>query len=234
MASPRNRGVEERPTEPPRLERRLQFPEARAHLALLDPHRALDFHREARTARRKTVRAGHADLAFLEKPAERENRAQIAIALGQFQRAHDEYDKARAEWKVLGKDDDADRVVARMLVLSLRELGDLSDAGRILGHARRLDMPARGEEALALRLLKAEYDLGLGREREARTYVDELFEATSRGTPPRFRVQVALAGLSLTGKSNTPPERQIVYMQALVNALHKPRPDPRGSICSPI
>ncbi len=196
------------------------FVKSRGWLLLLDPHRSLDLHREGRKERRKAIHADEPEAALLpEKPEEREHRAAIAIAMKHFPRAYDELLRAKAEWQELGKNADAERVRARMMALSLFELGDLNAVADDFSHSPAAGYPNRSEPALHLVLLWAGYLDRRGKPGEARALVDPLLNTLDPETPPRFRVHAALTALSICDGS--PPQP---YLEALVQALSKITP----------
>jgi Caspase domain/Putative peptidoglycan binding domain len=192
------------------------FLKAEARLAQLDSRCALDLLREARELRRKSVRAGSGHLGLLpEKPAERQQRARIAAALGDYRRARDELSKAGAEWLARpGPDsgENADGVLASLAAIFLHKVHGLVDAHEILSRSTSGTDPAKSEARLRIELLRAELDYQTGKKEEAQAAVDRLL-GQCRLSPPRFRALAAMTGLGFTSAAAQP------YLMALADAL---------------
>lgn len=191
------------------------FVKARARLALLDPHGALELHRDARKQWRKSIHnKSPGSNLLLEKPEQREQRAEIAIALKHYQRANEELGEARAEWKKLGQDENSYRVLASMVGLSLYELENLIDVAEELSLARNRGDVTRSEPALSLEFMRVDFMERTGRVGEALALLEQLFNQLGPDTPPRFRVKAALCGLTRQGSIPQQP-----YVTALIQGL---------------
>src|SRR5208337_2430326 len=115
----------------------------------------------------------------------------------------------------------ADRVLAERASITLHQLDDLTGCGAVLAQSRTRTEASlvQSEPLLRIALLRAELTARLGDRTKGQAIVDKLL-ATCRNSPPRFQVLGALTGLSLGGDP-TP----VHYLQALVDALGKVRPD---------
>jgi tetratricopeptide (TPR) repeat protein len=175
---------------------------AEAKLDQLDPHQATRELvlrsvlpvRSQRSRGRGTAKSGTAPpiAAILELSG------RIASELLDVRAALDHLSQAQSDWIALGKTADADRVLAWIIELHLRKLGDVIKASMLLpvSHSQVEGVPS--ESQLRLELLLAELRDRAGAANEAQEILDGLQRRVTVDWPPRFRVWLALVRLALT------------------------------------